>query len=39
VEVDDKIEDIEISGGVPGTGGPVKIDEDELNKMLEDILS
>lgn len=36
-EVDNKIEDIEISGGT-GTGGSIKIDEDELNKMLEDIL-
>lgn len=36
-EVDDKIDDIEISGG--GTvGGNVKIDEDELNSMLNDIL-
>lgn len=36
-EVDDKIENIEISGG-SGTGGSVTIDENELNEMLEDIL-
>ena len=35
-EVDDKIENIEVSGG--GTGGSVAIDEQELNEMLEDIL-
>lgn len=34
-EVDDKIDDIEISGG---TGGSTKIDEEELNSMLTDIL-
>ena len=36
-EVDDKIDDIEISGGGTG-GGSTKIDEEELNSMLEDIL-
>jgi hypothetical protein len=36
-EVDDKIDDIECSGG--GGGGSVTIDEDKLNEMLEDILS
>lgn len=35
-EVDDKIENIEVSGG-SGTGS-VTIDENELNEMLEDIL-
>lgn len=35
-EVDDKIDDIEISGGTGG--GSVTIDEAELNSMLEDIL-
>lgn len=34
-EVDDKIDDVEISGG---GGGSTNIDEDELNKMLDDIL-
>lgn len=34
VEVDTKIDNIEVSGG-----GSVDIDEDELNKMLEDILT
>jgi len=34
-EVDDKIDDIEISGG---GGGSTNIDEDELNKMLGDVL-
>lgn len=37
-EVDDKIENIEVSGGSGTGGGSVSIDEDELNKMLEDIL-
>ena len=37
VEVDDKIDDIEISGG--SGGGSVTIDEEELNKMLDDILN
>lgn len=36
-EVDDKIDDIEISGG-SGTGS-VTIDEEKLNAMLEDILN
>jgi hypothetical protein len=36
-EVDDKIDDIEISGGTGG-GGSTKIDEEELNSMLNDIL-
>lgn len=36
VEVDEKIENIEISGG--GSGGSVTIDEDKLNDMLADIL-
>lgn len=36
-EVDDKIDDIEISGGGTG-GGSTNIDEEELNSMLEDIL-
>ena len=36
-EVDDKIDDIEISGGTGG-GGNAKIDEEELNSMLNDIL-
>lgn len=35
-EVDNKLSNIEISGG--GGGGSVTINEDELNKMLEDIL-
>lgn len=35
-EVDDKIDDIEISGG--GGPGSVNINEEELNSMLEDIL-
>lgn len=39
-EVDDKIDDIEISGGGgPVTGDSITIDEDKLNKMLEDILT
>lgn len=37
-EVDDKIDDIEISGG-GSISGSVKIDEEELNSMLEDILN
>ena len=36
-EVDDKIDDIEISGGT-SSGGNTNIDEDELNDMLADIL-
>jgi hypothetical protein len=35
-EINEKIDDIEISGG---TGGSVTIDEEELNEMLEDLLS
>lgn len=35
-EIDTKLDNIEISGG--GGGGSVTINEDELNKMLEDIL-
>lgn len=35
-EVDDKIDDIEISGGTGS--GSIRIDEEELNSMLEDIL-
>lgn len=35
-EVDDKIDNIEISGG--GGSGSINIDESELNSMLEDIL-
>ena len=35
-EVDDKIDNIEVSGGTGG--GSVNIDEDELNSMLNDIL-
>lgn len=36
-EIDDKIENIEVSGG-SGSSGSVAIDEDELNAMLADIL-
>ena len=37
-EVDTKIENIEISGGGGGTIGDLKIDEAELNQMLDDVL-
>lgn len=37
IEVDDKINDIEISGG-GSSGGSINIDEEELNSMLDDIL-
>jgi len=37
-EIDKKLKNINISGG-SGTGGSVVIDEEELNEMLEDILS
>lgn len=36
-EIDEKLENIEISGG--GTGGSIIIDEDKLNEILDDILT